>query len=627
MKRVVFFVSCVVVSTAVFAAEFSLGLLGGNTSGDTGRRDDLAGFRQGLELSFRQGSGLDTLSLRFLPTGEGRLAYSAAWGDRWRLHAEFVRSRRFSDTSTYPERTPLGTPVSAFYPGSNALAPAFGGLEPVASRNHLRVVASYGTPWQGVSVWFAGFTQQGSRTAQVGGLTFGDLGAPAFFPASLAQLDSTHWEVGLRGARRLEAWWLAAEAAAGENQGEKTSLLPTFGRTAVLDVAAFRQASEGHFARGGAAVGYRGHGLELLASATYARTSSTPRFFTALRPAPLVSQLRAAGGELTVQAGSGSVTLQPVAWLSLRLTGKLRREERQASAEEAFFAPASARAWDLLREDGGELEVSARGSWLRFRLRAGASSGGNEVRQTHGASLTSYQADISRRWLTSRLSLRLPEGWKLELSGQAQRRERTLDLQELLFGYVVGDGERRWMQARFELRKSWGGWDFSLSGGQSNAKDDWQAPFYDPIYDPSWQLSPVTARVKGRDTTLQLAYAAGERWSGYLETAYRWEKWQMDAPIFPGFWWVEEEVRGLSLGLGGSWQVSERSQLSFSGSWDAPSRTVSHRWYWADASYLHDLRRGLALFVRAFARRFDESRFQLDDFTLKGLSVGLKGSL
>lgn len=627
MKRVCFFVSCVVVSTAVFAAEFSLGLLGGSTSGDKGRRDDLAGFRQGLELSFRQGAGLDTLSLRFLPTGEGRLAYNEAWGERWRLQVEFVRSRRFSDTSTYPEVTPLGTPVSVFYPGSNTLAPAFGGLEPVASRNQLRVVATYGTPWQGVSVWWAGFTQQGSRTAQVGGLAFGDLGAPAFFPASLAQLDSSHWEIGLRGTRRLGAWWLAAEAAAGENQGEKTSLLPTFGRTALLDVAAFRQASEGDFARGSAAVGYRGHGLQLLASATYARSSSTPRFSTALRPAPLVSQLRAAEGELTVKAGSGSVTLQPLAWLSVRLTGNLRREERQASAEEAFFAPASATAQDLLREEGGELEVLARGSWLRFRLRAGASSGEREVRQTHGASFTDYHADASRRWLASRLSLGLPAGWKLELSGQAQRRERELDLRELLFGYALGDGERRWTQARFLLRKSWGGWELAWSAGQSSAKDGWQAPFYDPIYDPSWQLAPATARLKRRDTTLQLAYAAGERWSGYLEAAYRWEKWQMDAPTFPGFWWVEEEVRGLSLGLAGSWQVSERSQLSFSGSWDAPSRTVSHRWYWADASYLRDLRRGLALFVRVFARRFDETRFQLDDFTLKGLSVGLKGSL
>ncbi len=131
MKKTLFALTLVFVAGMARAGEFSLGLLGGDTSGDRGRRDDLAAFRQGLWLGYRQGAGLDEFKVNVSPTQEGKLVFSRSLGEDWRFKVEFQRSRRYSDTSTYPERTPLGTPVSQLYPFTNTLGPALCRIWPV----------------------------------------------------------------------------------------------------------------------------------------------------------------------------------------------------------------------------------------------------------------------------------------------------------------------------------------------------------------------------------------------------------------------------------------------------------------------------------------------------------------
>jgi len=133
--------------------------------------------------------------------------------------------------------------------------------------------------------------------------------------------------------------------------------------------------------------------------------------------------------------------------------------------------------------------------------------------------------------------------------------------------------------------------------------------------------------VHQRQATLQLQYAASDSFSVWLDGGYRKADWNFDAVTFPGFWWVDDRLEGWSAGLGGSLDLSPRSHLQLSASFDAPRGAVAHRWYWADASFVQDLRKGLAVFARAFTRRFSETRYGSDDFTLKALSLGIKGTL
>jgi len=609
------------------AGEFSLGLSAGSTSGDKHRRDELAAFRQGVAASYSQGQGLQRLAVEFLPTGEGKLQLASFWGEKLRLVAELERDRGFSDTSTYPERTPGGTPVTELYPFTNTLQPAFGDLEPVLARNRFRATLTYGRPWQGVAFWVTGFQQAGERTATVGGMAFGEAGAPAFFPASLAKLDSNRFEAGLAGFRASGPWWARGEVRAARFSSDHTALLPTYGRAVLLDVTALREKNRADEWRAAVVGGYAKGSVSVVGSASYQTLDTTPGFASGVRPGQLVGQLAAASGSTTRKAGALAATARPLPWLTVRLGGRVASEEREAEAQERFFAPAagsSASKWD---EASGKAELLARTSWAAFRLAGTVASGSDEFRATHGLRFASYTADLSRTVVAGELRLRLPEGFQVTLSGKRQRRERNLDLKELLFGYVLGDSVSRAEEVRAEVGKRFGGLEARLVLGGSSGKDSWQPPFYDPIYDPSWELATSAAKVHQRQATLQLQYAASDSFSVWLDGGYRKADWNFDAVTFPGFWWVDDRLEGWSAGLGGSLDLSPRSHLQLSASFDAPRGAVAHRWYWADASFVQDLRKGLAVFARAFTRRFSETRYGSDDFTLKALSLGIKGTL
>ncbi len=472
---------------------------------------------------------------------------------------------------------------------------------------------------------WSGFHQGGDRTTQVGGIAFGDFSAPAFFPAGLSQIDSDRFEVAARAWKRAGPFWIHGEVGGGSFQVEQRVLLPTYGRDALLDVAALEVRNDADQWHGSLAAGFAGRYVTILGNLAYAKVDTTPGFASGTRPGPVAGQLSGASGDVTAKSASAGLLARPWPWLLVRASARAHSEARSARGTESFFATALGASAAKVSETSGEIEAAARAGVLSARVRGGVADGTDRFRLSHGLRFENYEADLSKSWFSGELALSPGSGWKVRLSGESRRRERTLSLRELVFGYATGDSVRRVSRLRADVTKSWSSLDFGLSVASSWGKDSWQPPLYDPIYDPSWSLEEAQGKVDRREATVHLVYTGGERWSAWLEGGYRKEEWRFDAVTFPGFLWVGERLEGWTVGIGASSDLTATSHLSFAASLDAPTGSVAHRWGWADATFVQDLRKNVAVFARIFARRFDERRYRLDDFTLKALSVGIQG--
>lgn len=608
----------------VHASEFSLSAVGGTTSGDKGRRDDQEAFRSGLSVSFSQRlQGLD-FGLTFLPTGEGSAQLRAVWGQQSRLRVSLSHCRRFSDDSVYPDRTPLGTPVRNLYPFTNTLTPAFGHTAPVLDRDQLLVELTYGTPQRGVGISLEAQSQDGDRTLQAGAFAFGEGPSPAFFPASLGKLDSQQWRAELAAWGELRGWSLQGRAGLGDGSSDFTTRYPTYGTAQLLGISIFRTSDDARFSWVHAAAGRQWAKAGMTLTLATGRTETTPGFASGEVGSPLRGVLTRGEGESTVQTGTLALWARPWPWLTVGVSGQAREEEREGSGVLGQGAQGFSRFERSLAGFGVSLRARARG--MTASLAGGRKWEDTTYRLAYDLRQQKENREATKDWLRGELTWRPTDEIRLRLRGDGRWEDHTLDLPEQTWGYALGGRWEKWLRGRVEASWVRGAWEMALVGERMRLRQVWQAPLFDPVYDPSWELLPAPASVFSSQGLLRVAFTGESGTVFWAEAGHRSQRWNLDAVVFPGFAPVDERLEGWTGSAGAVFALTPTDNMQLSVGFDEPRKTVSHNLLRAELTFAHTLNAKLELFLRGLYRQFDENLFQGDDFRLKALALGVRGT-
>lgn len=618
-------VLCVWATASAYSADFSLFGWSRASRGDKGRRDDQDAFRQGAEasLAHRQ-QGLD-LALAYRPTGEGSTQLWVTWGERLLLRASLSRWRRFSDDSAYPERTPLGTPVRDLYPFTNTLTPAFGRTEPVLDRDQVHVDLMYGSPRQGVAVALEALEQTGDRTLQAGAFAFGEGPSPAFFPASLATLASRQWRGEVSAWGELLGWNLKGQVGRGHGSSDLTGRYPVYGASQLLAVSSLRSKDDTRSSWAQAVADRHWEKAGLTLSMGLGRVENSPGF-AGTEGSQLRTRLRSGRGENTSQVGAFALWAKPLPWLTVGLSGEAREEERKASGEvETGLVTFALSRW--------ERSVAGVGLSLRARFRVASASlaGGRKWEDTgyrlgFGLIEQREKREAVKDWLRGEVTWRPSAGLRLRLRGDGRWEDHTLKLPEQTWGYAMGGRWEKWARGRAEASWSRGPWELGLVGERMRVRQLWQAPLFDPVYDPSWELLPSPAAVSQSHALVRAAFNGDGGTVVWGEAGYRSQKWNLDAVTFPGFSPVDEWISGWTASAGAAFTLTPRDQLQLAASFDQPRHTVAHKLQRAELTFAHAFNPRLELVLRGLYRNFNELRFKGDDYQLKALALGLRGT-
>lgn len=234
--------------------------------------------------------------------------------------------------------------------------------------------------------------------------------------------------------------------------------------------------------------------------------------------------------------------------------------------------------------------------------------------------------EATRDWLRGELTVRPTDALRLRLRGEGRWENHTLDLPEQTWGYAVGGRWEKWVRGRAEASWIAGPWELGLVGERMRLRQVWQAPLFDPVFDPSWELLPSPASVFTSQGLLRVAFTAESGTVLWAEGGYRSQRWNLDAVLFPGFVPVDERVAGWTGSAGAAFVLTPADELQLSAGFDEPRKTVSHKLYRAELTFSHAFNPRLELFLRGLYRRFDEVRFEGDDYQLKALALGVRGN-
>jgi len=609
------------------ATAVTLAGVAGIQSGDEGRRDDHEGYRNGfLAVVQHHEKGL-SLDMKFEPTTAGWLDIAWRPDGPFRLELHLDRSRRYSDTSIRPETTPLGTPVSSFYPGTNTLAPLFGDDNPVETRTRLRFKVSYLFPTGVVDLTLRGTDLRGDRVPEAQGISFGDFGAPAFFSPGLTNQDSREWDASLGTRLALFGVDWEARAGVGKRKVDTASRFPVWGKTSLLELSRFTEGHDADFVHARLTAAKQYESVQLAGGVSYDRTKSTPSFAGGADGQTPRDVLSSSGwSNVTRKDAAGSVSVQPWGGLDVRASGRVGREETSASGRETL------RSQDYSLDQSQDIdqwaargELGWAGSGLRIGLLGGRERSTNDLGFARASSLLIEEDVRTRDDLRGELRYRT-SGLRFAISGGRRWDKKRVDLRDLVLGYFTGNHDGTFDDITGSISGKLGRLPFSFSAGSGRGVTDLEPPAFEPNYDPSWQLVTSRASTRFESFIAHLATPGGSAVDAWAEAGWRRQRWTFDdgAPL-PGFVGTDEEVRGFTFALGVSVQPAAGWTASLSGWVDAPSEAVEHRAWRAEASVERTISKALDVLLRVQIRRFDEALYHLDDYTLTAFTLGVRG--
>ncbi len=622
--------TALVLATAAAAqpsGTFTLFAVGRSSSGDTGRSDDQEAFRSGFAASVNATTTDVEVAASWAPTNEGWLELRSRGSSRWKFAVTYDRSRRYSDTSSAPERLPSGTPVAQLFPFTNTTLPAFGGVEPVRTRQRAQARLAYLLSDGVVELAVSGLDLSGEQVPEVGGMAFADNGMPAFFPAALAATDSRESQVrvSLRGGWLGLGW--TGSVARGHRQVKSALRLPTYGYDQLLDVSRYAERHDADTTMATLAVTLTRPTFAAAGGAAYARVTSQPGFVGGVEGAPASDRLERATVEHTARAVGASLQAQPFGGVSLRLAGRLGDREQHASGEETLpggaVALGRAENSDLWRVEG---EASYKGR--EFGARLVATHQREEVSRDllRGAFRQTTDSILTRD--TARAELRQRFGRNFTVRAWALRTDRSdrVDLQELYRGYALLDRDVSYREVGATVTGTAGPLPFTLLLSGGSGTTFLEPPAYDPIYDPSWTLTTARARTRSRTVVAHMSSSGSDTFEAWGELGWREQEWRFpETETFPGYRNTDETVRGLTSAVGVSWAPAAQWRWQLSGWLDAPSKTVDHRVLRAETTVTRKLSSRLSANARVLYRRFSEALYGLDDYAVTAAMLGISG--
>lgn len=598
----------------------------GIEDGDEGRRNDHEGYDDGVLLGLKHTSPGLQIGLRFDPTTAGWLDLTYRPEAPFRLELTLDRTRRYSDTSIRPETTPLGTPVSAFYPYTNTLEPAFGDVDPVATRTRWKVRAAWLPSAGVVDFTLRGTDLRGERVPEAQGFAFGDSGAPGFFSPALADLDTQMIEGALGARLRLLCIDWNARVALGKRTSDTVTRTPVWGSGSLVEMYRGAEGHDADYIQAHLTAANQYEKVQLAGGVHYDKVESTPTFSGgALNAAPR-DILSGGLSDVTRKGAAGAVSVQPFGGLDLRVTGRIGKEETEASGVETVrsrnYALTQTRDIDSWAV---KAELGLRTGGFRASVLGGREETTTDLLFVRGTGLEQQESDRTKDSL--RGELRYKAGaFRIALQGGRTWDETAIELADLLNGYATGPKESTFDSLSGSLTGKLGKAPFTLAASWGRGVSDLEAPFYEPFYDPTWVLGTARAETEATSVVLHAATPGGTAFELWGEVGFRSQQWAFPGGVtFPGFVNTDEKVEGVTAALSLGWTPVEGFRAGLSGWLDAPSESVDHRAFRVEASFEKALSKAFDALLRVQYRRFDEALYRLDDYTLTAFTFGVKG--
>lgn len=559
--------------------EIALSAQGTTVDGDEAHfRENSLGERGGLNLDWlrlerRDGDSLLRLDARFTAGGSGW--FDMDWiGDRWRGTLRATRVSRWSDTSFAGDVLPSGTPVGALYPGDTALDPLFG--EEYPNQDFLRVEGILTRRISGadrISLRVGAMERSGVRVPNFGGFSFSDVGTASFYTAGLEDADvSSSWAT-LDGQFHAGPVAIRLQGGLVSRSDGRQVTMPAYGHSMLLDLNQWDGKSSVDTAWGRASAAWTAGAHSLRGAFSWASSSVDPRGGD--RRVDTAGELVApgleiAGGSLDRTAVSGAVAWTWKSCSHARLTLAADAQHRYGNGAVDLERRLNPWAVAASRQDesrvGGLARVDATFGSATLRFTARASSAERSVHEERA----SFSEDVVRS--RDRTDLRLDgrvvlaEGLSLRAWARYRDDETEVDLIDLWDGYAAGTWERKETSGLVSLRYASGRWTASLSGAAWSQDFDLSVPMYDPIFDPSLDLVPVTADQTGSRYTAGLSYA-GERGSAWIEGGWLEAEYDLPAGSFAGYAPIDETVSGSVIAAGGELSPWEGGSLNARVEW------------------------------------------------------------
>lgn len=607
--------------------EVTLAGVAGIEDGDEGRRDDHEGYRNGVLVGLEHRSKGLEIGLRFEPTTAGWLDLTYRPESPFRLELSLDRTRRYSDTSIRPETTPLGTPVSTFYPYTNTLVPAFGDVDPVATRTRFKVRATWLPSAGVVDFTVRGVDLGGERVPEAQGFAFGDSGAPAFFSPALADLDTQLLEGALGARLRLLCIDWNARVALGKRTSDTVTQTPVWGSSSLLEMYRGDEGHDADYLQAHLTAANQYEHVQLAGGVHYDKVESTPTFFGGAAGATPREALTSGASDVTRKGAAGALSVQPFGGFDVRVSGRIGNEETEASGvvemdRNRTYGLTQTQDIDTWAVRG---ELGYRTGGFRASVLGGREETTNDLLFVRGTGLQQQENDRTKDSL--RGELRYKAGaFRIALQGGRTWDETTIDLVDLLNGYATGPKESTFDSFSGSLTGKLGKAPFTVMASWGRGVSDLEAPLYEPFYDPTWVLGTARAETEATSVVLHAGTPGGSAFELWGEIGFRSQSWEFpDAVTFPGFVNTDEEVNGVTGALGLDWTPGDGWRAGLSGWLDAPTDSTDHQAWRVEGLVEKSLSKTFDALLRIQYRDFDEALYDLDDYTLTAFTFGVKG--
>ena len=609
--------------------DVTLAGVAGIEDGDDGRRDDHEGYRNGVLVGIEHRSKGLEIGLRFEPTTAGWLDLTYRPESPFRLELTLDRTRRYSDTSIRPETTPLGTPVSTLYPNTNTLHPGVGPDDPVATRTRFKVRAAWLPSAGVVDFTVRGVDLGGERVPEAQGFAFGDSGAPAFFSPALAELDTQLLEGALGARLRLLCIDWNARVALGKRTSDSLTTTPVFGTASLLELYRGGEGHDADYVQAHLTAANQYEHVQLAGGVHYDKVESTPTFTgvaTSAAGQVVRDALTNGVSDVTRQGAAGAVSVQPFGGFDVRVTGRIGKEETEASGTEAVrsrtYALTQTQDIDTWAVRG---ELGYRAGGFRASVLGGREETTNDLLFVRGTGLQQQENERTKDSL--RGELRYKAGaFRIALQGGRTWDETTIELADLLNGYATGPKESTFDSVSGSLSGKLGKAPFTVMASWGRGVADLEAPFYEPFYDPTWVLGTARAETEATSVVLHAGTPGGSAFELWGEIGFRSQSWEFpDAVTFPGFVNTDEKVNGVTGALGLDWTPGDGWRAGLSGWLDAPTESTDHQAWRVEGMVEKSLSKTFDALLRIQYRDFDEALYNLDDYTLTAFTFGVKG--
>jgi hypothetical protein len=615
-------------------------IIGAQTTDEDGDREkfreDNLGEQGGvfLELFDYRSFGETTnfeINARYTSGQNGWLDLEAI-GAHWAGGVRTTIVTAWSDTSFADDFLPSGTPVSALFPGTTTLDPLFGVSSPRQEYLVGEAWATYRFSGSNRLTLRAGASRlDGERVPNIGGFSFSDVGTASLYTAGLETSDSSASWLELEGLFRAGPIDIRLEGGTLGVDTERQVSMPAYGAASLLDLDRWNDISDTDTTHLRLDLGWLGSRIGLYGSVAYADISTDPGggdLRVDESGALVQGGLNVDGGSIDVEtvAGALGASWRPAKSFALTLSFDTRNSEGDGEVDlflqDAPIVPTAARFEE--ERVGGTLQLKLGGGSYWARLRARTVTADSDRTEERGDFFQDFERTTDSVDARLDAAVRFADSWELSGWARHQNNDVDVDLIDLWSGYATGDWESETTSGSVALAYRDGNVRAALSATTASTDIDTDAPWFDPIFDPSQDLFPVSGDESLRRWAGSLLWTF-ENGSFWLEAGWLEAEYTFDDTVEPtGFALVSEIVSGTLAVVGAEFGVWKGGRLRGHLEWVEDSDDIDNEILRGHLQVDHEFGSNLAIFGRWAYWDFTDNLAPSDEYTVNLLAAGVR---